>query len=629
MRRLIAVICLALAGCGGPGLAAHPALAASLCVGSSPGCYPTIRAALNAAHNGEVIHIGPGTFAGGITIGVSVQIIGAGAGATIIKGGGPVLTIGIPNASIEPTVSLTGVTVTGGVNHTFPHPWWAEGGGIYVSPSAAGGALTTVTINSSAIVGNMAQALVGDGAVPISQTTSRGGGISNYGTLTLVHSTVSGNAATSHVSPAPNVDKAEGGGIANNGTGTLLVRNSTISGNSLTLVTTEPTRGDEASGGGILNQRVAVVTVENSTLVGNTVRVATARTGFNTNPGFDIADGGGILNLGTLTVANSTVGGNTVSLATAAVQQNLIVSGGGIDGLNGTTTINGCTISGNAVTVTSTSRDPASGVGDAGGGVHAGAQATVRGSRITGNSVTATAYGGGATANGGGIDADGPFLLQGSTVRDNRARTIVTSALTTPSAFAAGGGMYVNGSATIKDTTLSGNTASATSPAATSKKGMFMGTFGMGGGLAVAGGNQPVATVSMADSRVTGNRAVATTTSGTALAPGGGIANSGTLILRGATVGNNTAGATGPGGFAGGGGIWNDLPPGPPPHLTLINSTITRNSLVGSGRGIMVQGGGLYNGTGDHATVTAIDMLIALNTPTACYPANVIPGCSG
>src|SRR3954447_4679336 len=93
MRRLMATLCLALAGGSCLGLAAHPALAASLCVGSSPVCFSTIQAALNAAHNGDVIHIDPGTFAGGLTIANSVKIIGAGAGSTVIQGGGPVVTI--------------------------------------------------------------------------------------------------------------------------------------------------------------------------------------------------------------------------------------------------------------------------------------------------------------------------------------------------------------------------------------------------------------------------------------------------------------------------------------------------------------------------------------------------------
>ena len=44
-----------------------------LCVGSKPGCFSSIQAAVDAAQDGDRIEIGPGTFAGGITIGKSVE----------------------------------------------------------------------------------------------------------------------------------------------------------------------------------------------------------------------------------------------------------------------------------------------------------------------------------------------------------------------------------------------------------------------------------------------------------------------------------------------------------------------------------------------------------------------------
>ena len=88
----------------------------TLCVGErKPGCSSTVQAAVDAAHDGDTIVIAPGTYAGGVTVDVSVAIVGAGASSTIIKGGGPVLTIGVPHAASQPTVSITGVTITGGV----------------------------------------------------------------------------------------------------------------------------------------------------------------------------------------------------------------------------------------------------------------------------------------------------------------------------------------------------------------------------------------------------------------------------------------------------------------------------------------------------------------------------------
>jgi len=100
-------------------------------------------------------------------------------------------------------------------------------------------------------------------------TYDGGGGVYNYGVLTLTNSTVSGNAAefwpyTSY-----------GGGIYNHGV--LTLTNSTVSGNT-----------SYGSGGGI--QSWSVVTLTNSTVSGNTAY-----------------HGGGLWSDGTLTLTNTTV----------------------------------------------------------------------------------------------------------------------------------------------------------------------------------------------------------------------------------------------------------------------------------------------------------------------------------
>src|SRR5262249_20307873 len=126
-----------------------------ICVGAKPGCFATIQAALDAARDGDSITIAPGTYAGGITIDVSVDIRGAGAGATTIRGGGPVVTIGVERADTEPTVSLSGVTITGGVNNSFPDQAATQGGGIRIPQgSSLRGGGATVTISDSVITGN-------------------------------------------------------------------------------------------------------------------------------------------------------------------------------------------------------------------------------------------------------------------------------------------------------------------------------------------------------------------------------------------------------------------------------------------------------------------------------------------
>ena len=72
--------------------------------------------------------IGPGAYLGGFTIDKNLTLDGAGARRTIVSGGGPVITIGTYGATIEPTVAISGITITGGVTDTsssrFRQPVW-------------------------------------------------------------------------------------------------------------------------------------------------------------------------------------------------------------------------------------------------------------------------------------------------------------------------------------------------------------------------------------------------------------------------------------------------------------------------------------------------------------------------
>ncbi len=173
--------------------------------------------------------------------------------------------------------------------------------------------------------------VVGSGAVLILQnltiahgktTFGNGGGISNFGTLTVANSTFSGN------SPA-----LYGGGIYN--TGTLTITNSTFSQNTAALY-----------GGGIYNS--GTLTVTNSAFSGN----------------FVTHDGGGILNYsgGTLTVINSTFSGNdansgsgisnlgTLEVTNSTFSHNHASSNGGIYNNGGALTVTNSTFSDNSAT---------------------------------------------------------------------------------------------------------------------------------------------------------------------------------------------------------------------------------------------------------------------------------------
>ena len=172
MKRLLFVLSLALTSVGAiatTGGSAHGT--GSLCVGNRPGCFATIQAALDAAPDGATIRILAGTFSGGITIEKSVQLEGAGAARTIVRGGGPVLTIGVGGAATEPTVSISGLMITGGVNTG--DGTVAFGGGILIPRAAGGGTGATVTITDSAIVGNRATPTV---AAPIGPPCPTGPG---------------------------------------------------------------------------------------------------------------------------------------------------------------------------------------------------------------------------------------------------------------------------------------------------------------------------------------------------------------------------------------------------------------------------------------------------------------------
>src|SRR5262245_27256583 len=136
---------------------AAPATAGTRCVGSGQRCAPTLQAAVDAARDGDVIRLGRGTFAGGVTLARSVTLAGEGAGATTIRGGGPVLTIA-PSAQ---AVTIKGVTITGGVTTkvgrcntlcgTNYEQATSFGGGLSIPPGADGAAGATVTVRDSVI----------------------------------------------------------------------------------------------------------------------------------------------------------------------------------------------------------------------------------------------------------------------------------------------------------------------------------------------------------------------------------------------------------------------------------------------------------------------------------------------
>jgi CSLREA domain-containing protein len=131
------------------------------------------------------------------------------------------------------------------------------GYGIYSTPLATG-----VTIRDSRIeantggglfVGMNSSAWVSSSTISgnISDPTTRGGGVNNEGTLTIVNSTISGNSSVN-----------DGGGISNSGT--LHLDNVTISNN-----TTDMDGNGHGDGGGVYSVSTSTMTARNTIIAGN------------------------------------------------------------------------------------------------------------------------------------------------------------------------------------------------------------------------------------------------------------------------------------------------------------------------------------------------------------------------
>jgi hypothetical protein len=463
-----------------PATASVSATARGPCVGDEPGCFSTIQAALDAAQDGDMIEIAPGSYSGGVIIAKSVSLIGAGANATTISGGGPVVTIG--SASASPTVSLAGVTITGGVTRHDPQaphcgPDVPRCGPGYTDATALGGGIeafpgTIVTIRDSVVTGNRAvpamsvpsvKAVCPDGPCPVSFGDAAG--IDNWGTMTLIGTTVSDNDAAGV--------QSNGGGIANEAHASLTLRNSRVTGNTASAVAPY---GRFVSGGGIFVDHGGALTVENSAIDDNTASLA------NSIPhpyplqdgGTDMANafGGGVFvaDGATASIRNSTLDRNTVTVDSAVGEpfgaDAAICSCG-----SGPLTLENSRLSGNALrvnTLSSADVGPSAGIleidgdgtitnthitsntiaaGSATGDAallgivvlldFAGTTApTIESSTISDNSVTATATSGSASVQGVALTNAGPLLLRNTQVDRNKGSAVGVSGL------AQGGGIW-------------------------------------------------------------------------------------------------------------------------------------------------------------------------------------------
>src|SRR5262249_25108274 len=160
--------------------------------------FATIQAAVDAAQDGDTINIGAGTFEGGITILKSVRLVGVAPAVTVIRGGGPVVTIGRFDGDNDLEVAISRVTITGGLNDA---AGFAAGGGVSIPQSAGQTPGATVNIADSVISANrVAPKATFSTPAPCGIPFDRcafagGGGVVSAGVLTLTNTRVTDNVA--------------------------------------------------------------------------------------------------------------------------------------------------------------------------------------------------------------------------------------------------------------------------------------------------------------------------------------------------------------------------------------------------------------------------------------------------
>lgn len=215
-----------------------------------------------------------------ITGDVSIQ--GPGASQLTVSGNSLYRVFNIASGK---TVSISGLTAAGGS---------VVATGCSSASEAGGGILNfgTLTLDRMVVSGNHATATDSGGFACVF-----GAGIYNGGTLTLNKSTVSGNRASATETGAGHDAAAEAAGIYNRGAGTLRIDQSTVSDNTAHAYVSGGAVA-HAQGAGILN--IGSATLTNTTVTNNG----------EITPG---GQGGGIYSEDSLTLRNDTISQNIAS----------------------------------------------------------------------------------------------------------------------------------------------------------------------------------------------------------------------------------------------------------------------------------------------------------------------------
>jgi hypothetical protein len=363
-ERTLFRVCVRTMVAGGLALAgfvpAAVADASTPCVRVGHSCFTTVQAAVDAARVGETVRIPRGRFAGGVVVTKSINLVGAGAHATALVGGEHVLTVGEWMAASEPTVTIRGLTLRGGRAHSSPEsvdftglPGAIAGGaGLEITAASDFGVGATVTVIDSVITDNRSTPVESILPSPDQEpfwphcpdgfctfAGAFGGGVENWGTLTLVRSTVSDNVSggllasdsdgagiyswtdltlrsssvedNRAVAVAPHGRFAEGAGVFM-GFGTrLTVRDSSVSENTASLSSSNPVTNPDGTttdmlvnAGGIHVDDNSTVAITSSQIDDNTAVVD------NPQGQAGVINAGLQLTISDLTLSDSSVSGN-------------------------------------------------------------------------------------------------------------------------------------------------------------------------------------------------------------------------------------------------------------------------------------------------------------------------------
>jgi hypothetical protein len=462
-RRLLLVAVSGVVGLGV--LGAATSAARTICVrelvGHS-GCLDLHRA-VAVAHSGDTLKLAQGSYTGGIKIDKSIKLVGVGPLETEISGGGPVVTIGSYLGTKPPKVTIENLEISDG--RTEGNGVEAFGGGVYIPPAKSYKPGAKVLLRKVNIGDNVAAPTRTRGPAPAQRkewprcpggpcrfAIALGGGIDNWGRLTVVDSEIGGNLAAGAASDAdggaiassigsltlegdqilqnravakqPWSRFAEGGGVFVD-SGTLRVVDTEILQNGANLESMNANSAGLHVGDGV------PTTIVDSDFLQNTVHAADLAAAPS---GFDSA---------------MLMGDGPLKMRRVGFEQNDAYTKAGISGEGGSGSVlevdGGGTITGINVEQNVSRAFTAGGDAEVGGAVailnfnEDARPTTIKNATITENEATARTDAGAAKVFGAGILNDSLLTLENAKVAENDARAYAAHG------FARGGGIW-NGS---------------------------------------------------------------------------------------------------------------------------------------------------------------------------------------